>query len=294
MGAWVTAFFATFYLIWNVTVEVRDPWLLGLGGAAVMLKCAWWTRRGHRAPHFAWPASLYCGLGLALLGSLLATQLTNAELPPWLALTALGATLLGFALRLGELPPLAPILLLAAQGLALYPGENGEAISGWSAGWVILATLGAMAAVRRTWLKLLDPLYALAVAGLLDHLIHPRVSEPGWMVAASALALAFLAVGAFTRVWSLAAVGQLFLAAAVCHFARCVAGSPWAAAVPLAVVFATGRAVHGWLRTFPEITGRRRQLLRTAAFLYQLLALVMLVNALCILLPARSKVIRAE
>jgi hypothetical protein len=286
--AWVTAFFATGFLIWNVTVEVRDPWLLGLGGAAVMLKCAWWTRRGHRAPHFAWPASLYCGLSLALLGSLLATQLDNGELPPWLALAALGATLLGMALRLGELPPLAQVMLLAAQGLALDPGQNGVAISSWSAGWVILATLGMLLAARGNWLKLLDPLYALALVGLLDHLIHPRVTEPGWMIAASVLALAFLVVGAFARIWSLAAAGQLFLAAAVYHFFRCVPGSPWAAAVPLAVVFATGRSIHGWLRTFPEITGVQRQLLRTTAFLYQLLALVMLIDALCVLLPPRS------
>jgi hypothetical protein len=286
--AWVTAFFATGFLIWNVTVEVRDPWLLGIGGAAVMLKCAWWTRRGHRAPHFAWPASLYCGLALALLGSLLATQLGNGELPPWLALAALGATLLGFALRLGELSPLAQVLLLAAQGLALYPGENGEAISRWSAGWVILATLAMLFAVRRTWLKLLDPLYALALVGLLDHLVHPHVTEPGWMIAASVLALAFLVVGSFSGIWSLAAAGQLFLAAAVYHFFRCVPGSPWAAIVPLAVVFATGRAIHGWLRTFPEISGVRRQLLRTTAFLYQLLALLMLIDALCVLLPPRA------
>ncbi len=286
--AWVTAFFATGFLIWNVTVEVRDPWLLGLGGAAVMLKCAWWTRRRHRAPHFAWPASLYCGLSLALLGSLLATQLSNGELPPWLALAALGATLLGFALRLGELPPLAQILLLAAQGLALYPSENGEVISHWSAGWVVLATLGMLLATRGTWLKLLDPLYALALVGLLDHLVHLHLTEPGWMVAAGLLALAFLVVGAFGRIWSLAAAGQLFLAAAVSHFFRCVPSAPWAAVVPLAVVFATGRSVHGWLHTFPEITGLRRQLLRTTAFLYQLLALLMLIDALCLLLPPRS------
>jgi hypothetical protein len=285
VSAWVIAFFATAFLIWNVTVETRDPWLLGLGGAAVMLKCAWWTRRGHRAPHFAWPASLYCGLSLALLGSLLATQLTNGELPPWLAFAALGATLLGFVLRLGELPPLAQVLLLAAQGLALDPSENGETISAWSAGWVILATFGMLLAVRRTWLKLLDPLYALALVGLLDHMIHPLVSEPGWTVAASALAFAVLLVGAFSGIWSLAAAGQLFLAAGVYHFARCLPGAPWSAAVPLAIVFATGRAVHGWLRTFPEITGLLRQVLRTMAFLYQLLALVMLVDALCVLLP---------
>jgi hypothetical protein len=286
--AWVIAFFATGFLIWSMTVEARDPWLLGLGGAAVMLKCAWWTKRGHRAPHFAWPASLYCALGLALLGSLLGAQLDNGALPPWLALAALGATALGFALKLGELPPFAQILLLAAQGLALYPTPNGVEISAWSAGWVMLATVAMLFTVRRTWLKLLDPFYALALVGLLDHMIHPQVTGPGWMIAASALSFIFLATGAFSRIWSLAAAGQLFLAVAVCHFFREVTVAPWAAAVPLAVVFATGRAIHGWLHTFPEITGTLRRVMRTTAFLYQLLALVMLIDALCVLLPPHA------
>jgi len=288
VSAWVIATFATLFLLWNVTVETRDPWLLGLGGAAVMLKCAWWTRLGQRAPHFAWPASLYCALSLALLGSLLATQLEKGALPPWLAIAALGATLLGFALRLGELPPIAQAFLLAAQGLALNPSENGETVSAWSAGWVMLATLGMMLAVRRTWLKVLDPLYALALVGLLDHMIHPQLTEPGWTVVASVLAFVFLAAGAFSGIWSLAAAGQLFLLAGVSHFSRCLPDSPWAAAVPLAVVFATGRATHGWLRTFPEITGTRRQVLRTAAFFYQLAALVMLVDELDAVLPTRT------
>ena len=213
-------------------MEVRDPWLLGLGGSAVMLKCAWWTKRGHRAPHFAWPASLYCGLSLVLLSALLATQLSAGEQPPWFAFAALGATALGFALRLGELPPLAQVLLLGAQGLALYPAENGEAVSAWSAGWVVLATVAMLYTVRRTWLKLLDPFYALALVGLLDHMIHPQVTEPGWMMVASALSFVFLLLGAFSGIWSLAAVGQLFLAASVFHFFREVPVAPWAAAVP--------------------------------------------------------------
>jgi hypothetical protein len=287
-SAWVIAFFATAFLVWNVVVETRDPWLLGLGGAAIMLKCAWWTRRGHRAPHFAWPSSLYCGLALVLLGSLLATQSTNGELPPWLAFAALGATLLGFALRLGELPPLAQVLLLAAQGYAFYPGENGEAISPWSAGWVMLATVAMLFAVRRTWLKLLDPLYALALVGLLDHLVHPQVTEPGWMIAAAVLSFVFLVVGAFSGIWSLAAAGQLFLAAGIYHFFREVR-NPWPALVPLAIVFATGRAVHGWLRTFPDIAGTTRQLFRSLAFLYQLLALVMLIDLIVKNVPAETQ-----
>jgi hypothetical protein len=285
-AAWVVAFFATGFLLWDVTVETRAPWVLGLGGAAVMLKGAWLTRRRERVPHFAWPATLYSVLGLVLLGGLLDTQLGAAGLPSALALCGLAATLLGFALKLGELPPIAQIYLLAAQGLALFPTENGESISNWSGGWVVLATLATLLVIRRTWLRLLDPLYALGLVGLIDHLVRPQVSGPAWMITASALSLVFLFIGAAGRVGSLAAAGQLFLLAAVIHFFHSVQAAPWAAAIPLAAVFATGRSIHGWLHATPELVGTRRHALRTTAFLYQLLALVMLVDALTVLEPA--------
>jgi hypothetical protein len=287
-AGWVVATFTTGFLLWDVAVETRDPWVLGLGGSAVMLKGAWLTRQRQRAPHFAWPATLYSVLGLILLGALLATQLGAEGLPPALALCGLAATLLGFALKLGELPPVAQVYVLAAQGLAIFPTENGEPISGWSGGWVVLATLATMLVIRRTWLRLLDPLYALGLVGLIDHLVRPHVSGPAWMITASALSLAFLFIGAASRIGSLAAAGQLFLLAAVIHFFHSVPTTPWAAAIPLAAVFATGRLIHGWLRTTPELTGTPRQLLRIAAFFYQLLALVMLVDALVVLVPPRS------
>jgi hypothetical protein len=285
VSAAVIAFFATAFLLWTITVEVRHPWLLGLGGAAVMLKNAWWTRQRIRAPHFAWPATLYSALMLALLGGLLGTQVEGGSLAPTLAFIALAATLFGFAVKLGELPPVAQILLLAAQGLALFPTENGEPITGWSAGWVMICTLAMIFMVRRTWLRVLDPLYALALAWLVYHAIRPEVSGQVWMIDASLLSVAFLVVGALVRVWSLAWIGQIFLAVAVWHFFQRVPDEPWAAAVPLTAVFATGRSIHRWLHAFPGFTGARRQAFRTLAFLYQLVSLVMLVDALVLLVP---------
>ena len=287
IAAWVVAVIATGFLLWNITVETRDPWVLGIGGAAIMLKCAWWTRQRLRAPHFAWPATLYSALGLTLLGALFDTQLTAAEIPPTLALIAIGATLLGFALKLGEVQPVAQVLLLAAQGLAFFPSENGETISKWSAGWVMIATLAMMFIVRRTWLKLLDPVYALALVGLLYNMVRPEVNDQEWMIDASVFSFAFLLVGSLSRIWSLAVVGQLFLAMAVYYFFQNLT-SPWEAIVPLSVVFATGRSIHGWLRAFPDFTGPPRQALRTTAFLYQLLSLVMLIDAISVLIPAQS------
>jgi hypothetical protein len=287
-AAWAIAIFATGFLLWDVTVATRHPWVLGLGGTAVMLKGAWLTRQRQRVPHFAWPATLYSVLGLVLLGALLDTQLGAEGLPPALALCALAATLLGLALKLGELPPVAQVYLLAAQGLALFPTQNGEPISNWSGGWVVLATLATMLVIRRTWLRLLDPLYALGLVGLIDHLVRPQVSGPAWMITAAALSLAFLFLGAAGRVGSLAAAGQLFLLTAVIHFFHSVQAAPWAGAIPLAAVFATGRSIHGWLHATPELVGPPRQALRTAAFFYQLLALVMLVDALVVLVPPHA------
>jgi hypothetical protein len=285
VSAAAIAFFTTTFLLWTISVEVRHPWLLGVAGAAVMLKCAWWTRQRIRAPHFAWPATLYSALGLTLLGALLTNQLDAAELPPTLALFALAATLIGFALRLGELPPVAQIMLLAAQGLALFPTENGEPVTGWSAGLVMIATLAMIFVVRRTWLRALDSLYALALVGLIYHAVRPEVTGQVWMIEASLLAIFFLAVGAISRIWSLAWMGQIFLAVAVWHFFQRVPTQPWAALVPLTAVFATGRAIHRWLHAFPGFTGMRRQAFRTLAFFYQLVALLMLVDALVALLP---------
>lgn len=280
VSAAVIAFFTTAFLLWTIAVEVRHPWVLGLGGAAVMLKNAWWTRQGMRTPHFAWPATLYCALGFALMGGLFSTQLDAAQLPPTLALVALAATLLGRALKLGELPPVAQIMLLAAQGYALFPTENGEPITGWSAGWVMISTLAMIFVVRRSWLRVLDPVYSLALAGLIYHAVRPEVTGQMWMIDASLLSAAFLIVGALARIWSLAWMGQIFLALAVWHFFQRVPGAPWAALVPLTAVFATGRAIHRWLHAFPGFTGARRAAFRALAFFYQLVALVMLVDAL--------------
>jgi hypothetical protein len=296
VSAWAAAFCATLLLLWEIGVNARDPWLLGLGGAAVMFKNAWWSRRKSDAP--ATPAlipgaSYYCALGLSLLAVLLDTELGSATLPPALALVALACTFSVYPLRLFELPPLAQFLLLAAQGLVLFPVENGEALPAGSTAFVALATLlmvlwWSFQKVMRLglWLNVLDFVYALALVGLSYQTLRPHLHEQLWMIDASLLSIAFLVFGALTRVWSLAAMGQVFLGIALYHFFQFNADphvfpwTIWGAAIPLAVVFVTGRGIHAWLRTFPAIAGERRQTLRTLAFFYQLLALLMLVRGI--------------
>jgi hypothetical protein len=44
ISTYVSAFFATLFLIWEIAVNAHHPWLLGFGGAAVMLINAWSSR----------------------------------------------------------------------------------------------------------------------------------------------------------------------------------------------------------------------------------------------------------
>jgi hypothetical protein len=300
--AWATAFFATLFLLWEIGVNTRDPWLLGLGGAAVMFKNAWWSRRKSDRPDDQTTipgASYYCALGLSLLAVLFNTELSAAALPPTLAIAALVCTFSVYVLRLYELPPLAQFLLLGAQALVLFPVENGEALPASSTAVVALATLlmvlwWSFEKVLRIglWLSVLDFVYALALVGLSYQSIRPHLHEQLWMIDASLLSVAFLIFGALTRVWSIAAMGQVFLAIALYHFFQLNGDTgrfpwtAWAAAIPLTVVFATGRGIHGWLRAFPSISGDPRQIWRTVAYLYQLVALLMLVRAAVGLVPA--------
>ena len=144
--------------------------------------------------------------------------------------------------------------------------------------------------VRRTWLRVLDPLYALALVGLVYHAMRPEVSGPmlddrrepagggvprrraPWRASGR-----WRGSGRFSSPWPSG------ISSSACP------ATPWAAAVPLAAVFATGRSIHRWLHAFPGFTGMRRQAFRTLAFLYQLLALVMLVDALVVLVPHRRR-----
>jgi hypothetical protein len=228
----------------------------------------------------------------------MASELSDALLPPALAVVAVVLTFSIYVIKLYELPPLAQTLLLAAQALVLFPAETGETLPRWSTAWVAGATLLLLAWWSRqrvtrhgAWLIALNFVYALAVVGLAYHAVRPYANDQNWMIASALLSAAFLIFGAFARVWGLAFMGQLFLVMSLYHFFSPPGNAPfpwtwWAAAVPLAVVFATGRAVHAWLRIFPEIGAALREGLHVGAFGYQLVALAMLVRWVCALVPA--------
>ena len=305
IAGFVTAFFAALFLGWEITSH--HPWLLGLGGAAVMFLNAWWARHnvrpsplGRRGLVLA--SSYYCALALGLVAAAMNADLSDAALPPALAAVALGLSLSVYLIPLYELPPLAQTLLVAAQALVLFPVETGEKLPRASIAWVAVLTLAMLAWWSRQrvtrygpWIVALNFVYALALVGLAYHAVRPCVDRQGWMIAASLLSGAFLIFGVCTRVWPLAAMGQLFLAVTVYHFY--VPGDAWfpfpwtwwAAAVPIAMVLATGRAVHAWLREFPEGPESIRLPLSLLAYGYLLLALAMLARLIFGVVPLSAQ-----
>jgi hypothetical protein len=247
-------------------------------------------------------ASYYCALALGLIYTAMSTELNDSALPMALALAALALTFSIYIVRLYELPSLAQSLLLIAQALVLFPAETGEQLPWGTTAWVaavtlLLVTWWPRQRVTRSgsWTVVLTFVYALALAGLAHQAVRPYLDAQGWMIGASLLSVAFLIYGAFTRIWPVAAVGQLFLALALYHFFfpphRDVFPWTWGtAAVPIMVAFATARAAHEWLRLFPEIPESRREPLRLLAYGYQLVALVALVRWVFALVPALDQI----
>ena len=303
----VTASFATMFLIWEMAVNAHHPWLFGFGGALVMLINAWACRGEVRNSPMARSStvistSCYCILALALIYTALSTALGDNALPPALAITALILTFAIYHVALYELPPLAQILLLAAQVLILFPVETGVEIPWQSTAWVagislVLVTWWSRQRVTRSgsWTLFLNFFYALALAGMAHQETRPYLSAQGWMVAASFLSFAFLVYGAFSRAWAVAAVGQVFLALAVYHLLfppdRAVfPWAGWAAAVPIVIVLATARAAHEWLRLFREIPDSWRKPFSRLAYGYQCLALLAVIRWVFGVVPAESQV----
>jgi len=295
ISTYVAAFFATLFSIWEIAVNAHHPWLLGFGGAAIMFINAW-SSRGYikHSPlsrsTIVVSTSCYCILAIALIFTSLSTELSDSMLPPALALTALALTFSIYFVAIFELPPLAQILLIAAQILVLFPVETGEELPWWTTGWVaavtlLLVTWWSRQRVTRSgsWTIPLTFVYALALVDLAVQATHPYLSAQGWMVGASLLSVVFLVYGAFTRVWSVAAAGQILLFLSLFHFffppqSGVFPWSWWAAAVPVMVIYVTARAARQWLDLFTEITDSWRKPLRVIAFGYQLLALVALIH----------------
>jgi len=306
ISTYVSAFFATLFLIWEIAVNAHHPWLLGLSGAAVMLINAWSSRGEIRHSPLARStivisSSCYCVMAIGLIFTALNAELSDSALPPALAIVALVLTFFIYYFSLFELPPLAQLLLLAAQAYVLFPPETGEELPWWTTAWVaaitlLMVTWWSRQRVTRSgsWTIWLCFLYALALADMAHLEVRPYMSAQGWMIAASLLSVAFLIYGSLARVWSVAAVGQVFLALSLyhCFFPPQSSVFPWAwwaAAVPVMVVYATARAAHEWLGLFSDFPEYWRRPFYLLAYGYLLLALLGLVRWVFGVMPASDQ-----
>jgi hypothetical protein len=302
-----TAFFATVFLIWEISINAHHPWLLGFTGAAVMLINAWMARSDIRHSPKArstvvMGSAYFCTLGCGLIFTGLCMSQSEDALPPTLAFAAMALTFLIYYFSLYELPPIAQTLLLAAQALVILPFDSGEEMPWWTTGGVaavtlIMVTWWSRQRTTRTgsWTVTLTIIYALALVTLTYETVRPWADLQGWMVIASVLSVAYLVWGTLTRTWTMAAAGQIFLAIALYHFfiPPGDAPFPWtwvSAAVPLIVVFSTARAAHVWLDLYPETPEFRKTSLRALAYSYQLLALAMLVRWLSSVAPPLDQI----
>jgi hypothetical protein len=307
ISTYVAAFFATMFSIWEIAVDAHHPWLLGFGGALIMLINAWSCRGEVRHSPVARSSivvstSCYCVLAIALIFTALGTELGASTLPPALALAALVLTFAIYQVSLFELPPLAQILQVIALGLVLFPAETGEDLPWWTTASVglvtlILVTWWSRQRTTRTgsWKIPLKFIYAFALVYLTCQNVHPWFDAQGWMVVAAFLSLVYLIYGAFLRVWSVAAAGQFFLALALYHFFFPPSSEffPWswcAAAVPIVMVFVTARAALEWLRLFPEIRNPWREIFTFIAHGYLVLALLGLARWVFGIIPESDQV----
>jgi hypothetical protein len=306
VSTYASAFFATLFLIWEIAVNAHHPWLFGFSGALVMLICAWNSRSEVRngpmeRNTIVISSSCYCIMAIGLIYTALSAELGDSALPPALALVALVLTFLIYYFSIYELPPLAQLLLIAAQILVVFPAETGEELPWWTTAWVaaitlLLVTWWSRQRVTRSgsWIIIMTFIYALALADLAHLAVRPYLDAQGWIIGASLLSIAFLIFGAITRVWSIAAVGQIFLALALYHFffppnRDIFPWAWWAAAVPIMVVYATARATHEWLRNFSDFPESWRNPLRLLVNGYFLLALAGLVRWVFGLVPASDQ-----
>ena len=197
VSAYAAGFFATVFSVWQITIYAHHPWLLGVGGALIMLINAWSSRSEVRHSPVARSRTVtstccYCLLALGLLFAAFSSELTDASLPVALALGALILTFSIYHFSIYELPSLAQILMLAALVLVLCPVETGEELPAWTVGWVAAATLGLVTWWSRqrmtlpgAWVGPLTYIYALALTYLAVLTVRPFLNAQDWMVAAA-------------------------------------------------------------------------------------------------------------
>ena len=303
IGGALTAVLGAVYLAHELIFGDLYPWMLTFGGALAMLANAWLARREmwgkpREMARERWVAE--SGLHVLLaIGIIVAGIVCHGSLEwiaPALALAALLLALAVCTLPLFELAPLSQILLVLAQAFSFGLGWDSPGMDNWfgqpqwSHNLVALVTMVLMTGwARQTrirtngWLQPLTVISALAMVAFCYGSVEPHATAQTWMISAALLSLIFLAYGAWSRLWAFMVSGQVLLALSVATFfyPDNAWGFPWAwwaAAVPIAVVFATGWMLRETLPRYAKAGDGATTALRVVARVYQSVALGLLVR----------------
>lgn len=259
-GAWVVAGLGAVYGLASYVDRERPHLLLGIVLGAFMVINAWQTaQREAPQPREVRLGTFYFSC-LALIWGLVVTwSHTPAEyLPIALAALAVVFTASIYVLGIPEIVWLGQLYLLVGQVVWMnQPGWGKPAYPAWSTALLVIITLGlshwwqrphSTAAGDSRLPKLCQSLYALALVGILMMWIRPLISASAWIALSSGLALSLTFYGLLTRLWTVAAAGQLFLFASVfAYLSELSTGQPsWS--WPLVPIFAL--AFLSWLAAY--------------------------------------------
>jgi len=239
------------------------------------------------------------------LGSWRATPWYNTpqeNFPLALAVEALALTFSIYLLRLREMVLLGQGFLLLGQFAWLWHFIPPLASPPWwNPALMIAITVGLSHWWQRQKVLVTDsrgPLfwqgfYALALVGVLYFWLNPLAGAPAWLMLTSFLAVGLTAYGVFTRLWFLAAFGQIFLLVSGAQFVWQLSQTKPEWHFPLAPIAAFVLLSFGTVRWFQRESDASEQVrtpLLQIALLYRWVALVMSIWWVCDYIPARERI----
>jgi uncharacterized membrane protein len=122
-------------------------------------------------------------------------------------------------------------------------------------------------------------LYALAIVGFLYFWIGKLVTPPSWLALSTVLAIGIAVYGVATRLWFLAAFGQLFMLVSAVVFASQISLQEqpafYLALVPISGLLLLAYSTVRWFQLKPDPTARISTPLLQAALAYRVAALAM-------------------
>src|ERR1019366_6097672 len=223
IGAYLSGALAVGWGIYSLERNDLHGLYLGVALGALMTFNGFWShRRSTEEDEYPIrPVPAY--FTILALASWLATtwyNTTPSNFPLALAVEALALTFSIYLLRLREMVLLGQGYLLLGQFAWLWHFIQPLASPPWwNPALMIAVTVGLSHWWQRQKVLVVDsraPLfwqgfYALALVGVLYFWLNPLVGAPAWLMLTSLLAVGITAYGVFTRVWFLAAFGQIFL-----------------------------------------------------------------------------------